>query len=784
MVESCYKENLFKMKCLILAGGMGERLWPLSRKNYPKQFIRLSGNHSVFQETVIRNMPFCDEFIILTSLAFKDIVIEQLGVFQGISYHLILEEIPRRTLVSCVIPMLSSTSSDLFLVTSSDIIIGDSEKYKDSIIRGGFQAKEGYISLFAKKEDKFNSRYGYITSLGEDNKILSYIEKPSNLEVDAYRNLGMFITSAGDFLYEVKKLASDFFDICKDIQRRLSLSEGNIVLSERELNRLPLYSVERTVWEHASRLKANISDFCWRKISTIEDLADDSEISGGLLVVNNSEETIAINNSSSRALVVDGIDDAVIVNTDDATYVGKRGFLASTDLKNLLNKTPELQPFFERSTTVYRQWGNYRILQSRENYHVREVTVHPMKTIFSHTHDTREENWTIVSGKARVKIGNKIMEISVRENINIPPNTEHMLSNISTEELIFIETSFGENLSFEERIPLDKSHRKGELDAGFEAEPLVTLAPVYKETLWGGRRLIEEFGFSPGFDRLAEAWVLSSNASGESIVSSGRHKGMKLNQYINTMGTDIVGWKCSLGNGFPLLVKFIDAEDDLSVQVHPGDDYALEKEGQYGKNEMWYVVDSKEGSGLYVGFKKDVSKEELFKALNDGTVLELMNFFPTKKGDCFFIPAGTVHSIGKGNLILEVQQSSTCTYRLYDFNRKDKYGLSRDLHIDKAMDVINLEKYENYDVEASSDTNIICMCKYFEVHLLDIEDEQETQFISENSRFTAFTVVEGSGTIEFLGSRASVTKGMTVFASALDGIVKLTGQMKVLACKV
>ena len=149
----------------------------------------------------------------------------------------------------------------------------------------------------------------------------------------------------------------------------------------------------------------------------------------------------------------------------------------------------------------------------------------------------------------------------------------------------------------------------------------------------------------------------------------------------------------------------------------------MTNESQYGKNEMWYVIDSAPGAGLYVGFKKDVSEEEVRNAIADGTVTDLLNFVPTNKGDVFFIPAGTVHAIGKGNLILEVQQSSNCTYRLYDFDRKDRYGNKRELHLDKALSVLDYRKYVPQKAESGS--NVVCRCKYFESMVYDLKAGSE-----------------------------------------------------------
>lgn len=196
-----------------------------------------------------------------------------------------------------------------------------------------------------------------------------------------------------------------------------------------------------------------------------------------------------------------------------------------------------------------------------------------------------------------------------------------------------------------------------------------------------------EFGKEYDGDKLAETWELSCHPDGPSYVANGEYAGETLSEYILMEGKKVTGTHSRHYSQFPLLIKFIDAKDDLSIQVHPDDEYAMKNEGQYGKTEMWYIVDCEEGASLYYGFSREVSKEEFEERIKNKTLLEVLNKVEVHKGDVLFIEPGTIHAIGKGNLIAEIQENSNVTYRVYDYGRKDANGKERDLHIEKALQV-------------------------------------------------------------------------------------------------
>jgi len=324
-----------------------------------------------------------------------------------------------------------------------------------------------------------------------------------------------------------------------------------------------------------------------------------------------------------------------------------------------------------------------------------------------------------------------------------------------------------------------------EADLGLQIDPVIRLAPAFKDYLWGGTRLRDRYHKQCDYDQVAESWELSAHPDGSSVVASGRHRGLPFGKYLKTVGPEALGWKCAPLTAFPLLIKFIDARENLSVQVHPHDDYALEHEDEYGKNEMWYVIDAEPGAGLYLGFSRDTTKEEVRRRIEDGTIEEILNFCPTHPGDIFFIPAGTVHAIGAGNLICEIQQSSNATYRLYDYGRKDKFGNPRDLHLDKALDVLAFTKYQPADltVEKVTGDETHIQCKYFETTVLKVGQNsiKGTAFsvpASEDS-FRAVTCIDGEGTLTVGGERLEVRAGDSFFIPAGNRTIELSGEMTV-----
>lgn len=261
------------------------------------------------------------------------------------------------------------------------------------------------------------------------------------------------------------------------------------------------------------------------------------------------------------------------------------------------------------------------------------------------------------------------------------------------------------------------------------------LYPELKDNLWGGRRLIDKYGKTTKNSICAESWELSFHPDGPTRLEDG----MLLSEYVTK---EDLGKNTEIFNSFPLMIKLIDAKDNLSVQVHPSDDYALANENSYGKTEMWYIVEADDGAGIYLGFKRDVTGEEVNTAIKTNTLTSLMNFFEVKAGDCFFIPSGTIHAIGTGCLIYEIQQNSNLTYRVYDYDRRDKNGNTRELHIEKALKVLDFSEYKGVTL----DGDLLGISKYFTARKAVLKNER-IEFAKDPASFRCVTVTEGKGFI-------------------------------------
>lgn len=304
------------------------------------------------------------------------------------------------------------------------------------------------------------------------------------------------------------------------------------------------------------------------------------------------------------------------------------------------------------------------------------------------------------------------------------------------------------------------------------------LTPVCKSYIWGGTKLIDKWGKKTIEENIAESWELSCNKEGQSFV-----EGIPLNQIL-LHNPCFLGENCNKYIDFPILIKLIDSKSDLSIQVHPTDEYALANEKSYGKTEMWYIVEADEGSGVYCGFKKPFKNEEIEKHLNDGTICDVLNFIKVKAGDTLFINAGTVHAICGGLLICEVQQNSSLTYRLFDYNRKDSNGNLRQLHIKKSLDVINSSIIceVNKGVEKISDNyKLLANCKYFSTFLIS---GIEYTFMVNNSSFNSLNCL-CDGILQYTGGEIIFKKGETYFLPAKLGKCRLIGEnLRIIQTKV
>ncbi len=306
--------------------------------------------------------------------------------------------------------------------------------------------------------------------------------------------------------------------------------------------------------------------------------------------------------------------------------------------------------------------------------------------------------------------------------------------------------------------------------------PLI-LKPVIKNYIWGGRRLIEEFGFETEADRAAEAWTLACHKDGTNIVLNGEFAGKSLLEVLSL-------WNNT--EDFPILIKLIDALDRLSVQVHPDDDYAFKNEGEPGKTEMWYIVDAEEGAKLAYGFNRRLEKTEFKERIESNTLDEVINYVPVKKGDVFFISAGTLHAIGKGILIAEIQQNSNTTYRVSDYGRLGADGKPRELHIEKALDVTLTDKptipygtVGEVNKLPYGTVRSLAECEFFKTELLSLSGETE---IIPDTDFTSLTILGGNISLEYGNEKYTCKKGDSILIPK-ETTAKICGKAEIIISK-
>lgn len=304
---------------------------------------------------------------------------------------------------------------------------------------------------------------------------------------------------------------------------------------------------------------------------------------------------------------------------------------------------------------------------------------------------------------------------------------------------------------------------------------IIKLLPAFKDYIWGGTKLRDKYGKKCDLDVIAESWEVSTREDGMSYLEDGT----SFLEYIEKYWDDVMGSKAKGLDRFPLLIKYIDAKENLSLQVHPDDEYALEKHGELGKTESWYIIDAEEGAYLYYGFSKDYTKSEVEEAIKNGTLESLLNKVYVKKGDTFFINPGTVHAICSNILICEVQQNSNITYRLFDYNRVGKDGKLRPLHIEDGLKVSKLEKPVT-EIKKGIDSDISHLgdCKYFSIDKIVINGEKNIKI--DDSSFRIINVVSGNGEITYLNKTLIANTMDSFFVPASNETINIKGDMEII----
>ena len=313
---------------------------------------------------------------------------------------------------------------------------------------------------------------------------------------------------------------------------------------------------------------------------------------------------------------------------------------------------------------------------------------------------------------------------------------------------------------------------------------MIKFEPLLKQTLWGGSKIIPFKHLDAQIENVGESWEISGVSGNETIVANGQYKGMSLNQLVRELKGSLVGEENyqRFGDEFPLLIKFIDACQDLSIQVHPTDEIAHRQGKSRGKTEMWYTLESAPGAQLYNGLKQQITPEQYNEMVADDTITDALARYEVMEGDVFFIPAGRIHAIGAGCFVAEIQQTSDVTYRIYDFKRKDKNGNYRELHTQLASESIDYTVLDNYRTDyepVKNEGTQVVTCPYFTTAVYDL-DEPMTLDYSELDSFVILIAVKGGGQLISEGEEMSFQMGDTVLLPATTKEVKVEGTVKFL----
>lgn len=770
------------MKCIVLAGGNGGSLWPLSKKNYPIQFAEVCEGRSVFQENIARHIPYCDEFYIFTNQNYEYIVKGQLKIFQELKYKLFLESESLNTTLPIILgAMYAGNEENVLVIGCNALFYGHG--FRKCFMRANEIVNEDGIVLFGMPFEEKRTSVGYIKYNAEDVEL--FVEKPGIKLLDNLLTDGKWFCNTGKYLINVRKfmeiLKTDFNEVYCEVENifnNLKYIGENVIIPYRTdgLNA----SFERKIVSNLFKAKVvKLEDIKWNLISdwnSIGKIIKQDDLDD--IVKKDCENLVVINSAKNKIIVANGVSDAVIVNTDNAVYI--EGKNASIDVKDFfVNYKDKYADYINNNSLRYRKWGTYNILSKNDGYIVKEVVIYPGKEMSLHKHIYRSEHWVVVEGTAEITIDDVTVSYEAKTSAFVSEGVYHKVANRTNKNLVIIEVEVGKYIN--EKDIVSKNYIKKR----FNIAEILKLKPVFKDYLWGGTRLRDEFGKDCSWDIIAESWELSTHKDGNSIIDGGKFDNMPFGVFIDKYGDDVIGWKCKAFNKFPILIKFIDSKKALSVQVHPDDNFAMAVENEYGKNEMWYIMDCEENSYIYCGFNKCVSDEEFKERLENKTIRDVLNKIYVKKGDAFFIPAGMVHAIGEGILICEIQQNSNSTYRLYDYERRDKNGNLRELHVEKALKVLNFDKYNPYsedikavDADDGSIRKQLCACKYFEVTLVNVMKNAE--FYVDNSSFMAVVILEGNGRIYSDFSEMEIKKGDTLFLPAGIGTVNIKGSCSVI----